>query len=596
MALDPQTRLATSEPGDAVLPAEDSVPFTGRAPELARSIAGPDAEAGAPIANAGAPNAATDIGVATDAADAPVASDATDTTAAIAAAGESAPRTALSDIVEAVEVAYAGGDLALTVELIERNPLSVWFGLRPERFSEIVEGLARGGAPDSVFLRVVSQMLFDSGSAAAQANQATESMAAYVQGLPVEVVFAVGRMFKERLAGRPVEAMRAAEALAVQPSALQPLFDSSKGWGLFSAVQAGVTAMLAGQFDRALGYFAQARMNAEVASLRFLTRDACVKAAVIESLFGDHDRARCLLHEADGVERTESWVELGIDAAYEIAASQVRAENPAEALRMLESVPLRDVGEIWSFYVMALHRTFTHAGNPQEGERRVAQFAQMPLPSVEGQGYTGSALLLASGLSRMVLGDLVGARDRFTRADGSLAVTKMYLSLLELAAGRPREALKLTAGMSEQTRGLRQLSVWRLVAIVGSYFVLGALDECEEALGFALGLPGGLGAHEAPLFPREVREFAAKKFEQWPHESDLDPRGFEAVSLRLEALSGRELEVLRELVAGHSREQIASDQHISMNTLKAHLRSVYRKLGVGSRGAAVLEAERRGLV
>jgi len=52
--------------------------------------------------------------------------------------------------------------------------------------------------------------------------------------------------------------------------------------------------------------------------------------------------------------------------------------------------------------------------------------------------------------------------------------------------------------------------------------------------------------------------------------------------------------VLRELASGRSREQIARSQFISMNTLKAHLRSIYRKLGVGSRAAAVLEAERRG--
>lgn len=54
--------------------------------------------------------------------------------------------------------------------------------------------------------------------------------------------------------------------------------------------------------------------------------------------------------------------------------------------------------------------------------------------------------------------------------------------------------------------------------------------------------------------------------------------------------------MLAELARGLSREEIAKAQFISINTLKAHLRSVYRKLGVNSRAAAVLEAERRGLL
>nr|WP_243752036.1 LuxR C-terminal-related transcriptional regulator [Leucobacter weissii] len=63
-----------------------------------------------------------------------------------------------------------------------------------------------------------------------------------------------------------------------------------------------------------------------------------------------------------------------------------------------------------------------------------------------------------------------------------------------------------------------------------------------------------------------------------------------------EALTARELDLLRELAGGSSREGIAKSRFISVNTLKAHLRSIYRKLGVGSRAAAVLEAERRGIL
>jgi len=48
-------------------------------------------------------------------------------------------------------------------------------------------------------------------------------------------------------------------------------------------------------------------------------------------------------------------------------------------------------------------------------------------------------------------------------------------------------------------------------------------------------------------------------------------------------LSGREQEVLRLLSRGQTNKEIAEDLEISENTVKAHLKSVLRKLGVGNR-------------
>ena len=61
-------------------------------------------------------------------------------------------------------------------------------------------------------------------------------------------------------------------------------------------------------------------------------------------------------------------------------------------------------------------------------------------------------------------------------------------------------------------------------------------------------------------------------------------------------LSARETEVLRELVNGGSNSDIAAALGISERTVKAHLGSVYQKLGVESRSAAVAAAMSRKLV
>jgi len=61
-------------------------------------------------------------------------------------------------------------------------------------------------------------------------------------------------------------------------------------------------------------------------------------------------------------------------------------------------------------------------------------------------------------------------------------------------------------------------------------------------------------------------------------------------------LTQREREVLRALVSGARSSQIASNLGIAERTVKAHLASIYQKLGVDSRAAAVGVALQRRLV
>ncbi|WP_427005460.1 LuxR C-terminal-related transcriptional regulator [Pseudarthrobacter sp. H2] len=60
-------------------------------------------------------------------------------------------------------------------------------------------------------------------------------------------------------------------------------------------------------------------------------------------------------------------------------------------------------------------------------------------------------------------------------------------------------------------------------------------------------------------------------------------------------LAARELEVLQHLVAGHRNRTIASTLGISENTVKFHVRNLFRKLDVGSRTEAIALAHSHGL-
>lgn len=83
--------------------------------------------------------------------------------------------------------------------------------------------------------------------------------------------------------------------------------------------------------------------------------------------------------------------------------------------------------------------------------------------------------------------------------------------------------------------------------------------------------------------------------------SFLDPHVTEGILGRIgiegsRALTDRELTVLQEISNGKSTREAAQAIHVSEDTVKMHLKQIYKKLAVRDRAEAVAEAFRRGLV
>ena len=68
------------------------------------------------------------------------------------------------------------------------------------------------------------------------------------------------------------------------------------------------------------------------------------------------------------------------------------------------------------------------------------------------------------------------------------------------------------------------------------------------------------------------------------------------VPLIVEPLSEREREVLEHVSALESTAEIATEMYISVNTVKTHLKSIYRKLSATHRGEAVRHARQFGVL
>ena len=63
-----------------------------------------------------------------------------------------------------------------------------------------------------------------------------------------------------------------------------------------------------------------------------------------------------------------------------------------------------------------------------------------------------------------------------------------------------------------------------------------------------------------------------------------------------EALSAREIEILRALETGAGNRELAKMLFISEATVKTHLVHIFQKLGVGTRTAAITAARERRVI
>ena len=89
-----------------------------------------------------------------------------------------------------------------------------------------------------------------------------------------------------------------------------------------------------------------------------------------------------------------------------------------------------------------------------------------------------------------------------------------------------------------------------------------------------------------------VAGFAARVLQRFSYQAPAGHRRGGHVA----PLSGSELAVLRFLASHLTNQEIAEALCLSVNTVKTHLRTAYRKLGVTSRRAAIARGERLGLL
>jgi LuxR family maltose regulon positive regulatory protein len=205
----------------------------------------------------------------------------------------------------------------------------------------------------------------------------------------------------------------------------------------------------------------------------------------------------------------------------------------------------------------------------------------------------------------LALGEPARARRRLAEIDANDASdAAIGLARLELASGDPGAAIRAVATFLADEREpvlpFARAEAWAIDAIARDavHDEDGALRALERALDLAepRGYAGILAPYGAPLrslLRRRVargtghRALAAQLLSSLAEGSALERA---APTTLLEPLSDRELAVLRFLPTMMSNAEIASEMFVSVNTVKTHLKHVYRKLDVADRRDCVRRA------
>ncbi|MFE0583235.1 LuxR C-terminal-related transcriptional regulator [Streptomyces sp. NPDC058874] len=213
--------------------------------------------------------------------------------------------------------------------------------------------------------------------------------------------------------------------------------------------------------------------------------------------------------------------------------------------------------------------------------------------------WAADALAVAGSAAHLACGDAVAALRVLDAAPSARPEHVLARARALLAVGRAGAAARELAGLpaGDGVAPPVRVAAYLLGAEIAA--ADGHAVEARRKLAEAVDLsrPEGLRrpfAESGPWVRRHLREGSR------PAPGRVRPAdpatGPGTPSPVVEALSARETEVLRQAARMLSTEEIAAELYVSANTVKTHLKSIYRKLCVTRRSDAVHRAQDLGLL
>ncbi|MBG6055042.1 LuxR family maltose regulon positive regulatory protein [Salinibacterium sp. CAN_S4] len=321
---------------------------------------------------------------------------------------------------------------------------------------------------------------------------------------------------------------------------------------------------------------------------------ATAALALTRALEGEIEQASALLLALDAMVDTSTLV------AH--ALVDISRMDPAGARHWIAQLgELRDGDEFWAFAVHAENRYGLYWGDPVETDSDLDRaWAEHGDQLVSG---STAQVLLTSDAADLAL--LLGQLPRAESALEQATVRNTWISVcrarLALLSGNPKHALLFILEGQGRGRTERHGQLDLAVLRAASEHALDREEDATASLLRAINQSNKSGVivpfHLLPLETLSSLASLHPDAEAFVARHALRGTSYLAPYQTLAgALSERELVVLRALDPGATIEQVARKLFVANNTVKAQLRSIYRKLNVSTRTEALLVAAELGLL
>jgi LuxR family transcriptional regulator, maltose regulon positive regulatory protein len=375
--------------------------------------------------------------------------------------------------------------------------------------------------------------------------------------------------------------------------------------------QLGIAELWNGELERARRNLEAARGAARAARLDWLRLTALAYLALDALLRGRFERTTALSADAEVLARRRGWHRswpVGLTAvALAGVAFQRNRLDEAERQHARAAERLEPTGDRPLQALLALQRAELQAAHGRhEAALDALQEAREWLREWPIMPAVGGVIAGLEATLTAALGEPDAAVERLAAAAGTQEAA-VALARLRLRAGEPADALaSLQPFLAQPRTPLRATRVegWVLAAL--AHDALAEHGEAAEALEHALdgAEAGGLrrpfltdGALIAPVLRRQLRNGSTHGALVGELLAAVErPAASRTAAVLPEALSEREAAVLRFLPTMLSNQEIAAELFVSVNTVKTHLKAIYRKLGVEDRRGAVRRARELALL
>ncbi|GAB3634267.1 hypothetical protein GCM10027421_36210 [Microbacterium shaanxiense] len=361
-------------------------------------------------------------------------------------------------------------------------------------------------------------------------------------------------------------------------------------------IQVGYTSMLRGDLRGALRHLGIANSLALRSQLHDGARHAYILSSLSHSMRGAVAEARVALEDA--VARpilAPELYEIGVASAEAAARAIVSIEtggSDADALVAALS-PIEMPDETWVFKLLARvrHALMRHRAVEAIELVALAQATQRVAP-----GSLAADVIPALRIEALLESGLMGEARRFVdRREGTRGIlTQVAVLRMHVMSGDRQMAGRAAAAIV----ALPALSVGVhtevLTLLAWADHLAGEQVSANTAAQLA-GYAAQGGRRLLSVVPRDVIAALAATLDT--NAPSLISDGPASRSSEIAArLTRGELRVLRELAEGRSNTEVAAILQLSPHTVKTHVSSILRKLGVSTRAAAITTAARQGLI